>query len=833
MAVITLASTLVSCTPVKEPNKVPVGNFITGDSFDDKLTFDAGTDSKYVFDGSKIELTGGVARLKGVDQSDTSAAAFGSATSTVGASWGTNSVKLANVGGCDATSTNCSELNSSWTPGWASITGYWQLNGAGAIANSATVSATVGPTGTASNANGSGMTYSTGKLQSGVTFDGVDDYVNGGTTINPSAATSYSIAAWVKSATGAINQGIAGWWDGTNGLYIQSAVSGQGIVFLAGDANTFGAATYAIAGNWVHAVLVYDGTQTGNANRLRGYINGEPMTLTFNTGTVPASIPTLTGAQFRIGSLPTIGRFMQGSIDEVATFNRALTSSEIRHIYDRQSANFSGALTSRIMDSGITATTWTGISWISKLPALKALPDYSAGIQSETSASYNSLVSDTLMTGNVGLWHLNETATGMAPSGKDFADTSGSNNHGTIVNSAGATLGVAGKFGNSFLSKTGTSCIGLIGTTGSFNFIQNTGVFSISGWFKLNDYTSSAEQFLIGNANNAVQKGFYVSYVGTNKKVRASIATTGPLTGDVSTADNFFTNNLWHHFAYTGDGTYSRLYVDGALQATSASMVGNFASGLSSAIVGLGCDGGTNNYKFNGTLDEFAVWNRTLSPNEVSQVFARGASRIKFQARSCNASNCSDGAWKGPDGTPNTYFSELLNMSTQASAPSGTTLASTPAMLFSNFTSPPPANRYFQYRAVLESDSATAAMQPELQSVALGPTSFNDSQPTISNVTPIPYRKLADFVETLGVGGCTGGVRYTASFDGVNWLYWDGTQWTISDGSFSQADPASAFKDGFGSLVNIVSTDLYVRAHLNSSGTTACEIDQLSVSGTR
>lgn len=110
------------------------------------------------------------------------------------------------------------------------------------------------------------------------------------------------------------------------------------------------------------------------------------------------------------------------------------------------------------------------------------------------------------------------------------------------------------------------------------------------------------------------------------------------------------------------------------------------------------CIGGCGYFsKWHGIIDEIAIWNRALDANEITQLYQRGASRLKFQVRSCDDDHCIGETWKGPDGTSSTYFSELLNMSTQAFTPSGTVNKDLPVMTLSNFTSPPSANRYFQY----------------------------------------------------------------------------------------------------------------------------------------
>ena len=109
-----------------------------------------------------------------------------------------------------------------------------------------------------------------------------------------------------------------------------------------------------------------------------------------------------------------------------------------------------------------------------------------------------------------------------------------------------------------------------------------------------------------------------------------------------------------------------------------------------------------------GDLDEYAIWNRVLSAAEVLNLYRRGANRVRFQFRSCTSTTCADApAWRGPNGTNTTYFSELYNNSVQL-AQTGDALYTVPFMLFSNFTSfAIPSNRYFQYQLTLQTDNVT------------------------------------------------------------------------------------------------------------------------------
>jgi hypothetical protein len=115
------------------------------------------------------------------------------------------------------------------------------------------------------------------------------------------------------------------------------------------------------------------------------------------------------------------------------------------------------------------------------------------------------------------------------------------------------------------------------------------------------------------------------------------------------------------------------------------------------------------------------------------ELYRRGANRIEYQVRSCPDALCStSSSWIGPDGTNQTYFSELNNNLVQSAGgdltSSDAVQATLPTMNFSAFGALTIApNRYFQYRAIMESDDSGTACSygsgptwcsPELQIVS-------------------------------------------------------------------------------------------------------------------
>ena len=74
-----------------------------------------------------------------------------------------------------------------------------------------------------------------------------------------------------------------------------------------------------------------------------------------------------------------------------------------------------GTFTSRVFNipgNCVVNSYWSGVSWLGSLPYGKLLPDYNGATINESTADYSSLSTNTLMTGVMGSWHMQETSTG-------------------------------------------------------------------------------------------------------------------------------------------------------------------------------------------------------------------------------------------------------------------------------------------------------------------------------------------------------------------------------------------------------------------------------------
>jgi trimeric autotransporter adhesin len=782
-------------------------------SFSLNIPFSAGTDAAYSFsDATRLQLSGGLVRLVGSDQtdSDDSTAHFGSATMS-GLEWD-NSNGLIRLN----TTTNNMEMDATWTPSWGNLVGYWKLNGSGAIANNATIAATVGTSATAKNTNGAGMAYQSGQLNQAVTFDGVDDNI----LLPNLGLTSGTVALWLKPSSNSNDRRLlsqatgAGTQAGLLSLDPNNNAAGSLGVWDGSAWHILAPAGSIPLNKWTHVLVVYSG---GNAT---AYVNGA-LQLTGTSAFNASGVQLTLGGKF----LGTFGSLYAGAIDELAIWSTALSAAQIRAIYDQQAVAYSGQLLSRVMDGLASGQAWNTLSFTNSLPFYKEI-----SAASESASSYSAL-SSTLENGLVALWHLNET------SGTSLNDASGNGNN--LTTHGNMTLGGTGKFGNSIAFDGGNGTYANAPDTTSLRASRVT----VSLWAK--GLGQSTFRYLVAKEYDN-QGPSYGLYTGGASGLKF-IAYDGGTFATSPDAGTGVWDNRWHHFVGTYDGGSVRLYVDGAQVGGGTAFSSTIAYNASD--ITLGSYRTTGPLPFTGSLDEVGVWNRALSAAEILELYRRGANRVKFQVRSCSAANCSDqsalstGGWLGPDGTNTTFFSELYN--TNSNALYGTVSNGAPTMTFANFTGLTVAgNRYFQYRAVLESDDANnlcnygsgaTACSPELQSVSIGPTHYDSNPQSITSTAAIGANFVSldanGFTETLGSNGCSAGTRYALSADGTNYYYWNGSAWAASSG-YATAASATLTSANLGSFSTSIGWGtLQVKTYLLSNGTSRCEVDNLLFTG--
>ncbi|OGZ60429.1 MAG: hypothetical protein A3B96_01445 [Candidatus Spechtbacteria bacterium RIFCSPHIGHO2_02_FULL_43_15b] len=194
-------------------------------------------------------------------------------------------------------------------------------------------------------------------------FDGSDDDVNAGDINAVDGISQMTVSALVKIDTLKDSGTIIGKYDdgvdNTGWAMLMGSVSNGGnndaAFLLASGAYGYTTGDIISTGIWQYWTAVFNGSLSGNSNRAKFYLNGVEQSLTF-VGTIPAT--TLTNAyNVLIGNVQASTVNMDGKIDEVRIYSRALSAAEVKMLYNR-----SGPAAHYKLDEGSGSTAYDSAS---------------------------------------------------------------------------------------------------------------------------------------------------------------------------------------------------------------------------------------------------------------------------------------------------------------------------------------------------------------------------------------------------------------------------------------------------------------------------------------
>jgi hypothetical protein len=207
--------------------------------------------------------------------------------------------------------------------------------------------------------------------------------------------------------------------------------------------------------------------------------------------------------------------------------------------------------------------------------------------------------------------------------GTTWYDVSGYGLNGTLTN--GPTYSSLN--GGSIVFDGANDYVNNVGSTTSFSFIQNTGIFTISAWVKL-DNLSTPRYFMGNNDSDTIARGFFLGYSGTTGAVYLAItrALANQPTLDLR-KPNFFTDNNWVLVTCVGNRTNCQLYKNGIPFDTPVNF-STFATGNSTRTLSIGRINNLNGGYWLGNVALTQIYNRALSSTEVLQNFNAQKSRF-------------------------------------------------------------------------------------------------------------------------------------------------------------------------------------------------------------
>lgn len=585
---------------------------------------------------------------------------------------------------------NCSSLNSYWKMDMGTELATTESEGGGLVAllHLDEASGTLYDE-TTNNNDGSitgGPTYNqAGVIGTSLYFDG-DDGVAIGTTNRPT--NTFSFGGWIRTevtheidtesntsaagtsgqiyAFGAENQatnGGAGLSVGTNGITVYEHGSGYmpPIAVYQGNVGT----------GWNHIMVVYDD------HTPMIYLNGELVRVGLT------STKTLVYAPVHLG-YGSYGN-LQGYMDEIAVWNRALSTEEILELYQRGMPGDSLGLSSgqlknyNVIDEFTSSESWSEVQMtgsvsggnyvgtitnISDPYMAKNVTDfeesydhleiyyqsYSSGpsairlyyIDGTDCASYSSTCSQSWPIISDGNWHILDVPITDAEWIDDDNviqqirfDFDGSASTGTVYLDyikfyAQPEITTSGQIGNA-LTFDGLNDV--LDTGSGINLASSD--FTIGSWVRRN--SSGAYHNIINQGSASTNNGLHFGFRNTDVFMCAFYS------NDLNTSATY-TDTDWHHWACTYDaGTNARtLYRDGVDVANDVATedflgTGNFYIGNA-----------FNASYFDGDLDEVQVWDRELTPLEILNIYDYGIEC----GDSVVAGNegCDDGGTSGGDG---------------------------------------------------------------------------------------------------------------------------------------------------------------------------------------
>ncbi|MEI6532916.1 MAG: LamG-like jellyroll fold domain-containing protein, partial [Candidatus Roizmanbacteria bacterium] len=348
------------------------------------------------------------------------------------------------------------------------------------------------------------------------------------------------------------------------------------------------------------------------------YVNGKvSSTLLANQW----QIVTVTSATAVVPSTFTVGKistsYGQGFFDELRIFNTEYSASQIRMLYNTPGDSYGSAV--------------------------------SIGSKKNM-----------LLDGLVGYWKMDETTANTCSGGvNDNCDSSGNNNDIAWTN----TTSSAGKFGN------GSYYGGSAHSSGPFAGISSTKRWTISGWFKTTDTLA-----YLFDSRNTSTNGACLYTEGTTIGVCVYANGTGNNYKDyIYTPGTSVTDGNWHFYVFTRDEDNSiSLYIDNQKLTPSTIITDNDMSSYNETWTSITLGDRYNylySYQFTGYLDEYRVYNRALTSDEMTKLYTYAPEPVvflKFDENSGNTVYDSSGNnWSGtlsnsPTWTTGKFGSALL-----------------------------------------------------------------------------------------------------------------------------------------------------------------------------
>ncbi|MFH1194249.1 MAG: LamG-like jellyroll fold domain-containing protein [bacterium] len=257
-------------------------------------------------------------------------------------------------------------------------------------------------------------------------FDGTDDYVNlAGLSEEIDDADALTIEMWANVNTWGEDETLFSKYYNINSrTQIQEYTTGnlqitieQGGTNDGTDSRAYTTTAPISTGNWFHLAMVYDGAGVNNADKLKLYINGQLVTLTYR-GTINPDLnstvqPALLGVQ-GAGLADALCNYFNGRMDEVRIWNIVRSQANIQaYMFTSLAGTESGLVAYYNFNQG---TAEGSNSNVVVLNDLSVESDWSL----TTSAKTFGVLTNFALSGSASNWISSFTPTGSGTSGDPY-----------------------------------------------------------------------------------------------------------------------------------------------------------------------------------------------------------------------------------------------------------------------------------------------------------------------------------------------------------------------------------------------------------------------------
>ncbi|UCH88342.1 MAG: Ig-like domain-containing protein [Thermoplasmata archaeon] len=448
-------------------------------------------------------------------------------------------------------------------------------------------------------------------------FDGTNDAVNCKNDQSVKLGTnSFTIMGWFKTGTSGQWQQIVakGGYSWTCGYFIRINNQNRLNWHIFGDKLTQGeqpdtpsygnGSTVVTDNKWHHFGLVAD-LSSGINTKL--YLDGKLDGAASNTSSIGSTDNNKNLAIGAYAYFPpnTYGTYFQGKIDEIAIYKRVFTEAELIEQYEQRESSV--YLQSRTSEDGLTWTDWTGTDDVphanervssagenGTLLNLQFDGSYS-GYDNESIVKKPEVV-DTSDPYLMGYWKLDSIK------GNNTVDYSLHGNDGMVI---GAKV-AQGVVGNAY------------DFDGKYDYIDVpadeslniTGNFTIEAWVYPTEAVPQTVLIKGTHTGDSKDSNYNLLWVGDRFTCRLGNGNMHDIVTENSTA----ALNEWYHLIVIGNWTKLLIYRNGILTGISSRSITPLP--VSDTLrIGRGY---FTNYEFNGLIDEVAIYNRTLTPDEIA-----------------------------------------------------------------------------------------------------------------------------------------------------------------------------------------------------------------------